>query len=330
MSLLTRTPLRASGQGGFTLIEIMITLLLMAGILLTITQVLTGARRTRDKIHNLQDAQKAGPAILQRMEQDLRAIYTHDRDRAFTILIRDDTLSGADADHIDFVSAVSSLIKYREDDQEDFHLAPINEVGYHLRRRPDNDDFMEIYRREDFGVDDLPFEGGRYALLHDRVKGFNITVYRADGPEEEPEDFWDAEEDLEMVGLPYRIEIELTIELAPRLTGEQIVFDRRTLTYRHSFHFNTSQRNAMNIQAIPSIPSGDAPVEDDEGEGGGGEGTDDENGGDGNDDGGGTGNDGGDTGNGGGGDGTRPDGTGTEDNPFGDGATGDNIFGDGG
>lgn len=262
---------------GFTLMEIMITMLLMAGILLTITQVLTGARKTRDKIHNLQDAQKAGPAILQRIEQDLRALYTHDRDRAYTVRVRDDTLGGADADSIDFVCAVRSLIKYREDDTEDFHLAPINEVGYHLRKRPDNDDFLEIYRREDFGIDELPFDGGRYSLLHDRVKGFNITVYKEDGPEEEPEDYWDAEEDLEMVGMPTRIEIELTIELAPRLTGEQIVFDRRTLTYRRAFHFAESQRVAMNTQVVPNIPTMQPPTED-ETDGGAGGGRTNENG----------------------------------------------------
>lgn len=260
------SPTRGSGLGlaqrGFTLIEILITLLLMAGILLTITQVLTGARKTRDKIHNLQDAQKAGPAILQLMEQDLRALYTHDRDRAFTLRVRDDTLGGADADSIDFVSAVRSLIKYRETDNEDFHLAPINEVGYHLRKNPSNDDFMEIYRREDFGVDELPFSGGRYSLLHDRVKGFNIAVYREDGPEAEPEDYWDAEEDLELVGLPARVDLELTIELAPRLTGEQIVFDRRTLTYRRTFHFSEIQRSAMSAQVIPSIPSWQPPVDE--------------------------------------------------------------------
>lgn len=273
----------ALGRRGFTLIEILITLLLMAGILLTITQVLTGARKTRDKIHNLQDAQKAGPAILQLMEQDLRALYTHDRDRAFTLRVRDNTLGGADADSIDFVGAVRSLIKYRETDNEDFHLAPINEIGYHLRKRPDNDDFLEIYRREDFGVDELPFAGGRYSLLHDRVKGFNIAVYREDGPEVEPEDYWDAEEDLEMVGLPARVDLELTIELAPRLTGEQIVFDRRTLTYRRTFHFSEIQRSAMSAQVIPSIPNWQPPADEpqpgvgdpggeDDAEGGGGDG----------------------------------------------------------
>jgi len=268
-SLHSLRPMRRLARAGFTLIEIMITLLLMAGILLTITQVLTGARKTRDKIHNIQDSQKAGPAILQRMEQDLRAIYTHDRDRAFFLRVRDNTLGGADADKLDFVASVRSLIKYREDDNEDFHLAPINEVGYHLRRRPDNDDFMEIYRREDFGVDELPFEGGRYALLHDRVKGFNITVYRKDGPEEEPEDYWDAEEDLEMVGLPTRIEIELTLELAPRLTGEQIVFDRRTITYHRVFHFSELQRNGIATQVVPSIPTQEPPSEDGNGDGNG-------------------------------------------------------------
>src|SRR6185503_21247483 len=60
-------PQAASGAG-FTLIEVMLTLVIMAGIMVTITQILNAARTSRDAIHNIQEQQLAGPAILQQLE----------------------------------------------------------------------------------------------------------------------------------------------------------------------------------------------------------------------------------------------------------------------
>ncbi|MFT6362574.1 MAG: prepilin-type N-terminal cleavage/methylation domain-containing protein, partial [Planctomycetota bacterium] len=63
---------RTNSRAGFTLVEVMITLLIMSLMLVAITQVLTGARRTRDVIFNITESQLAGPAILDLLEKDLR------------------------------------------------------------------------------------------------------------------------------------------------------------------------------------------------------------------------------------------------------------------
>ena len=38
--------------------------------------------------------------------------------------------------------------------------ADYNEVGYVLRPNPDNDEFLKLYRREDYGIDEEPMRGG--------------------------------------------------------------------------------------------------------------------------------------------------------------------------
>ena len=203
-------------DAGFTLIEVMLTLLIMAGIMVTITQILTAARQSRDTIHNIQESQLAGPAILDRLERDLRGLFTFNRDRSQLIRIQNRVLSGFDADTIDFVCSVDSLIPYRPAPNEGFLRADLNEVGYcGCGNRPESDDFLEIYRREDFGIDEEPFDGGNYALLHDRIKGLNIEVFEEDGLDAEPVESWSTGDD-ETNGIPARIEIELTLELAPR------------------------------------------------------------------------------------------------------------------
>lgn len=251
----------ARDRHGFTLVEVMLTLLIMAGIMITITQILTGTRRTRDSIHNIQDRLLAGPAILDRLERDLRAIFTYNRDQRNYLRVDDRVLGGYDADSIDFVCSVDSLIPYREHDGEDFRRADYNEVGFRLRQNPATDEFLELYRREDYGIDEDPFEGGNFSFLHDRVKAFDIRVYDEDGPEAEPLDGWGTnEEDEDTIGLPLRIEVELTIELKPRLTGEQIIHDRRTMTYKRYFHFPPVMLLAQEVQPIPVIPVINPPV----------------------------------------------------------------------
>ncbi len=274
---------------GFTLVEVMLTLLIMAGIMVTVTQILTASRTSRDEIHNIQERQLAGPAILARIEQDLRAVFPLDRSSGGVLRVQNRVLSGFDADTIDLVCTVDGVMPFREKPHEPFRRADVNEVGYRLRQRPDSDDFLEIYRREGFGVDEDPFEGGRFALLHDRVKSFNVQVYEQDGPEAEPIEEWSSAESQEYVGIPARLEIELTIELAPRLVREQLVIDTRTLTYKRIFRFSEALRRALAIQPKPRIPSIAPPAAynpgaqtgqppPDEGDGG----DNDEDGGDGN------------------------------------------------
>jgi len=251
--------MRNRRRAGFTLIEVLLTLVIMAGIMVAITQILNQVRGSRDRIQNVQEQQFAGPAILQQLESDLRALTTFNRDQRYALRIENRVLAGYEADSIDFVCTTDGLLPHRERENDPFLHADINEVGYHLRPNPDSDDFLELYRREDFGVDDKPFEGGQYAFLHDRVKGFEVRVYEEDGVDEDPLESW-GDDDGEHVGLPARIEVELTIELAPRLVREQLVTVRNTVTYKRIFRFPASLRTAQEIGVQPMIPRIQPPV----------------------------------------------------------------------
>jgi len=249
------TPRRA----GFTLIEVLLTLVIMTGIMITVTTILNVARQSRDTIHNIQEQQLAGPAILQRLEQDLRGLFLYDRDPRHALLVQNRMLSGLEADTLNFVSATDGLIPWRERPNDPFRRADVNEVGYVLRPSPSSDEFLELYRREDFGVDDKPFEGGQYALLHDRVKGVTIRLYREDGVEAEEIESWGSDND-EFVGVPARLEIELTLELAPRLAREQLVVTRSEVTYKRILRFPLALQKAQELGVVPIIPRLTPPV----------------------------------------------------------------------
>jgi len=234
---------------------VLLVLLIMGGIMLSMTEILTAARTSRDTIHNVQETQNAGPAILDMIERDLRGLSVYDRTRLHHLRIKNRVIFGFDADSLDFVTTTDSLVIHAEDDR--FVRCDQNEIGYRLRPNPQNDQFLEIYRREAFGVDEEPFEGGNFLYLHDRVKGLDIQCFREDGVDEEPVDEWGAEEGTEDIGLPARIEITLTLELAPRLVNEQLLvapIDRRTVVYKRVIRCPQALRFPEEQIPVPVVP----------------------------------------------------------------------------
>jgi prepilin-type N-terminal cleavage/methylation domain-containing protein len=261
-----KLPTTISKKAGFTLAEVLVTVLIMGGIMVSVTQILYTARISRDNIHNIRESQLAGPAIMDMIERDLRGLITYNRTKEHHLRVIDDVDMGVDGDSLDFVTTTDSLIQRY--DQGNLLSSTINEVGYRLRPNPEYDNFLEIYRREDFGVDDLPFEGGQFTFLHDRVKGFDIQVYAEDGPDAEPAtDGWGMEDE-EEIGVPARLEITLVLELQRRIEREALRMAPTYLvevTYKRVIRLPESLRGGEEELVVPLIPipaSGDSDSPD--------------------------------------------------------------------
>lgn len=249
-------------SAGFTLIEILVAVAIMGLMLAGVTQILASVRTTRDLVHNIQETQLAGPAILDLVERDLRGIFTTSLPTEFHLQVKNEVILGEDADRIDFFTTTDSLIWSGEGER--FVRADFNEVGYCLRPSPLNDDFLEIYRREGFGIDDEPMQGGRYTFLHDRVVSFDIQIYAEDGPDAEPVEEWGLDpSDPETQGLPASIHIILQIELAPRLTAEQLAHLRlkQKRSYERIIRFPEALRVVEGDVPRLGIPSAEAAAD---------------------------------------------------------------------
>jgi hypothetical protein len=187
-------------------------------------------------------------------------MLTYDRRPEELLQIRNRTIYGLDGDSIDFVTTTNSKVMIQVDRR--LVRSDTNEVGYRLRPNPDDDDFLEIYRREDFGVDDEPFDGGTYTFLHDRVKQFDIQVFDESGFDAEPIDEWLYAED--EAPLPLWLEISMTLELSPRITREALRYapvDKRTVTYTRVVRLPRHLITSLEVQPVPVIPKISDPTE---------------------------------------------------------------------
>ena len=256
-------------RSGFTLIEVMVTLLVMGMIMTSMVMILDSARKSRDTIYNIQETQMAGPAIMDLIERDLRGLIVYNRDPSSALRVVDRVLLGRDADSLDFVTTTDSLVPSLVRDR--FVRADMNEVGYRCRENPENSDFLELYRREDLGIDEEPLSGGQYTFLHDRVRRFDVRVYVEDGPDAEPLDEWGPDSRDDEQGLPARLEIELEIELAPRVAGEQLLIaslDRRRVIFKRIIRIPELLRTGLEVRPAPAVPSPEQQQASDGGGGG--------------------------------------------------------------
>ncbi len=152
-----------------------------------------------------------GPAVLDVICDDLRSALIEPYKDFDAFRAEGDTIGGADTTKIDFVTAVSSRAKVRVDDE--WVRSALCEVGYRLRRSEHAEGLYALYRREDFGVDDKPLEGGKYYKLCDRVVEFRLDFFKDDPGDPEADDAeglrdWDAQKEKL---LPWSVRVTLTL-----------------------------------------------------------------------------------------------------------------------
>lgn len=227
---------------GFTLLEVMISLAIMAMVMATVMQTVQQTNSAVDAIHNIMETESIGPRILQLIREDIENIAVKDVTDYKIMLGKDDTLIGSGADRIDLLVNKASKTPFEAYDSPRLVHPTLLEVGYRLRQNQERSDFLELYRREDPLVDDEPFRDGAYALVYDRIVSLDIRYAREPDFDIRWEDDWDSE--IEQA-LPFAIEIFLEVEVQPRRSAESLnIIDanRARLSYNDVIHIPEEKR----------------------------------------------------------------------------------------
>lgn len=243
---------------GFTLLEVLVALTIMSLIMVALYEVLHTTLRTRDMLDADVRSAAVGPALLDRIQDDLQRIWALNLEDDPVLRGEDRTLLGEPADSLLFVASAASTGTRRVGERETG--AELSETGYRLRINPELPDVLELWRRQDFHLDDEPLTDGHYELLHDRVVGFDVQYHEDLVLEHDALHDWDT---VERHRLPAMVRVRLGLETGPRLAPEDraaTAIADRTRWYERLVVLEPTVELAMRIHPHP--PSFDGALVD--------------------------------------------------------------------
>lgn len=202
-------------QGGFTLLELLISISILVFLSGLMGQIITGTIRGADTTNEALRGPTVANAIFQQIFKDFRYIYYGGLSADAGFKGHNDTMGGQPADRVDFITTRRTRTIGAEDDgriSEKDRISPLTEVGYALRNSDTNPGYRELWRREDYFVDDQPTEGGQYSLVYDRIRSMNFQYFPI--PEQsqvrEGLEEWDS---TQKKGIPYAILMRLEFDV---------------------------------------------------------------------------------------------------------------------
>ena len=198
-------------DAGLTVLEVLVASALLLMFLTGLFGMVWATVDFRDRIERQSAPYGVGPPVLDLICEDLRHALIEPYEDLDAFKAEGDTAGGADTTTIDFVTVVMSRSKVEVD--REWVRSALCEVGYRLRRSESAEGLFALYRREDFGVDDKPLEGGKYYKLCDRVVEFRIDFFGEDPgtPDSDAADGeleWDAETEKK---LPWACRVTISI-----------------------------------------------------------------------------------------------------------------------
>jgi prepilin-type N-terminal cleavage/methylation domain-containing protein len=211
-------------RAGFTLIELIIAIGLLALIIGIMYQALGQTIEKRNMVHDALRAPKVANAILAQIFKDFRYIYWGEFKGGAGFRGSAHTISGMDADRVAFVTARRTRTIGAADDgsrQEGESDSPLTEVGYACRPNPKYPQWLELWRREDYFVDSKPTDGGFYTLVYDKIRNFRMRYVPI------PEEHYENKEGLEewdsavKKKIPYAILLKIEFDVSDPVEGEQ-------------------------------------------------------------------------------------------------------------
>ncbi len=172
---------------GFTLIEVSVAIAILAMLMTFVYAILGNTVRVKDVARDRLEAPKIANAVLDQVFKDFRFLYYRagqlPGDSGFWG--RDRKVAGADGDRVDFLTSRTNRVATLEDASGPTAESPLGEVGYACRASDTHPGLLELWRREDYFVDDDPTDGGTYSMVYDRLKSFDLRYYPL--PEENTE-----------------------------------------------------------------------------------------------------------------------------------------------
>ncbi|WP_437506703.1 type II secretion system protein GspJ [Sorangium sp. So ce1099] len=212
---------RRRRSGGLTLLEVLVSISILALIGTLIYGAFDGMSRSRAGISRISDRYHQGRAAIARISRELQeAFLSRHQPADKNIVVRLTAFAGQDsspADRIDFTAfAHRRLVR-------NAHESDQCEIGYFGSRDPERDR-LDLVRREAKTIDIEPTRGGVVNVLAEDIESFNIQYL--DPVTGEWVDSWDSTQPAAQLDrLPSQVWVTLILNGGPG--GEPIKFETK-------------------------------------------------------------------------------------------------------
>lgn len=162
---------RAS-QRGMTLLEILVSMAILALVSTLIYGAFDGMNRSRNGIARIDERYHQGRQAISRMSRELQAAFlSFHQPQLQTAALRQTLFLGTDSgssDRVDFTSFSHKRL------QRNVHESDQNEVSYFMARDPERSDKYDLVRREQKEIDLDATKGGVIQVLCEDVTAFDV------------------------------------------------------------------------------------------------------------------------------------------------------------
>jgi type II secretion system protein J len=187
-------------RNGFTLLEILLSLTLLAIILATIYQAFFGHVKTMEATRLIEEHYQIGRTALDIMAREIEGAYLGSEEHTYIFLgIDGQSVEGVPTDTLHFVTTSSFTGSDR------LQESGLREITYRFTVDQETEEGL-IVRREDQTVDEDLQTGGREQILAERIKGLDLLFIDEEGKEVEA---WDSAESKQ---LPVAVKITIFID----------------------------------------------------------------------------------------------------------------------
>lgn len=201
--------LQRRARAGLTLIEVLISVTILALVASLIYGAFSGMARSRDGLQRINDRYHQGRSALSRISRELQSAFiSAHQPLVVSQATRNTVFWGKDSsttDRIDFNSFSHRRLTRdaRESDQ--------NEISYFVSRDPEAPgQKMDLVRRESTVLDLEPDKGGVIQVLVEDIDGFDVQYL--DQATGEWSDTWDSSQPAAQYGrLPLQVRMTLTL-----------------------------------------------------------------------------------------------------------------------
>jgi prepilin-type N-terminal cleavage/methylation domain-containing protein len=196
-------------QRGFTLIEILAVIAITGFVMYAVYAVLFSTLSAQEEVEQTVAVYEVGPRVLDLVVRDLEAVVFGPLADNKGLKGGIQPVGGMEASYIDLVTSRDSRTTLIVRDQE--YRSDLTEIGYKCKPSDADPELLELYRREDWGVDDTPLAQGLFHKVYDRVKEFKIEYI--EGGEEDADEYPDTWDTAAKKKLPRAVRLTLTIKI---------------------------------------------------------------------------------------------------------------------